>query len=263
MKKYFYIFLSIFVVFLIKATSIPSPVLSYRIPISSSSSTLNTSLISYWKLDEASGTRVDSEPTGTARNLTDNNTVDSTNGIISNAALVIRANSESLSVADNVDLSVGIGESFSISAWVWMVSTNTRNMFVTKTSSLGDEYGLEWHDVGQWHFWFCTNGSQYFWVTNATQAANATWFHLAASFNAGTKAMSLSVNAGTAATWTQTTSPDTGGAPFYIGAYRGVGGGGIFQDGRIDEVGFWKKVLSASEITELYNSGSGKTCCPF
>jgi hypothetical protein len=31
-----------------------------------------------------------------------------------------------------------------------------------------------------------------------------------------------------------------------------------FTNGKIDEVNIWNKELSASEITELYNSGNGK-----
>jgi hypothetical protein len=31
-----------------------------------------------------------------------------------------------------------------------------------------------------------------------------------------------------------------------------------FWNGRIDAVGFWKRVLSGAEVTSLYNSGNGR-----
>ena len=52
----------------------------------SPSSTLDTSLIAYWKLDEESGTRVDAQG---ANDLTDNNTVLFGAGIITRSTLFI------------------------------------------------------------------------------------------------------------------------------------------------------------------------------
>jgi hypothetical protein len=48
---------------------------------------------------------------------------------------------------------------------------------------------------------------------------------------------------------TTTSNPSVGGQP----------GGAAPMGGVIDEVGIWKRALSASEITTLYNSGSGTT----
>jgi len=50
----------------------------------------------------------------------------------------------------------------------------------------------------------------------------------------------------------------TNGRDFTIGADNA----GNRADGVVDEVGFWTKALSASEITELYNSGTGKQVAP-
>src|SRR5690348_11404000 len=65
---------------------------------------LTDSLVGYWKLDEASGSRADSAGANT---LTDNNTVAGLAGLISNAGDFERDNSESLSIADNAALSMG------------------------------------------------------------------------------------------------------------------------------------------------------------
>ena len=34
-------------------------------------------------------------------------------------------------------------------------------------------------------------------------------------------------------------------------------GGGLYFNGKLDEVGIWSRDLSASEVTELYNAGAG------
>ena len=49
------------------------------------------------------------------------------------------------------------------------------------------------------------------------------------------------------------------GYPFRIGSYTNLDlSGSIFFKGLIDEVGIWNRVLTPTEITELYNSGVGK-----
>jgi hypothetical protein len=69
----------------------------------------------------------------------------------------------------------------------------------------------------------------------------------------------ISVNAGTVNTTSFSGGIFDGTTAFLIGSRSGA----TYMNGRIDEVGVWKKLLSASELTELYNSGAGKTCCPF
>jgi hypothetical protein len=47
-------------------------------------------------------------------------------------------------------------------------------------------------------------------------------------------------------------------APLDIGRRSGTSSN-IYWDGRIDQVMFWKRVLTSGERTQLYNSGSGVT----
>ena len=56
---------------------------------------------------------------------------------------------------------------------------------------------------------------------------------------------------------TAITTPLAAGAKFVIGARDDfLGTPGTFI-GTVDEVGFWKRVLIAAEITALYNAGAG------
>src|SRR5688572_28354046 len=61
-------------------------------------------LVSWWSLNEASGTRNDSHSTN---HLTDNNAVPSAAGLKGNSAAFVTAGLESLSIADNASISTG------------------------------------------------------------------------------------------------------------------------------------------------------------
>jgi hypothetical protein len=230
-------------------------------------STLNTDLISYWKLDEASGSRADSEPTGTAQNLTDNNTVTSATGKINDAAHFVVANSEYLNRVDSADLSTGQID-FTVAAWVKLNTKGANRTIVSKYNPGGNgEFILRYNNTAdRWSVQIFDNSSliQTLNATTAGSPSTGTWYliifrHDSTGASAGT--IYLSVNGGTedSAGSTGWTVRDTT-AEFIIGAYY------ISNqpwDGDIDEVGFWKKLLSSDERAELYNSSNGKTCCPF
>lgn len=85
-----------------------------------------------------------------------------------------------------------------------------------------------------------------------------TWYHIVAIRNKTAQTISIIVNAGTADTATYATSGNAGAGPVRIGA-DGQITPAFHVDGIVDEVGMWKKVLSAEEITTRYNGGSGNT----
>lgn len=219
-------------------------------------STLDNSLISYWKLDEESGTRVDSEPTGTAQDLTDNNTVTSNPGKIGNAGQFTAANNERLSRTDSADLSVGDID-FTIAAWVYM---DTKPSFAYVAAKGANEYYLLYQSDLDRFVWTVGNTGTLS-ATNFGSPSTATWYLIIAWHDSVNNQIGISVNNGTAdtAAWSSGSSDTID--PFNIGTVNGITT--VDWNGRIDEVGFWKKVLTAGERTELYNAGVGKTCCPF
>jgi hypothetical protein len=79
-------------------------------------STLSTGITSYWKLDEASGTRADS---ASSNNLTDVNSVGQATGKIGSAGQFTISGSKYLSIADNASLSTGSTD-FTVSVWVYI-----------------------------------------------------------------------------------------------------------------------------------------------
>ncbi len=220
--------------------------------------TLNVSLVSYWKLDEASGTRADSEPTGTPQDLTDNNTVTSNTGKLSSSGQFTAANSEYLSRADSTDLSTG-NIDFTVAAWVYMDTKPSSANFVTKwTSGVNTEWYLNYTAAVD-RFRFATYAANVD-ADNFGSPSTATWYLIIAWHDSVNDLMGISVNDGTANTFSNSDGTQDGNAAFNIGR---LANGFGYNDGRIDEVGFWKKVLTSGERTELYNAGTGKTCCPF
>jgi len=233
-----------------------------KFPLVSSSSTLNTSLVAYWKLDESSAgagavTREDSYG---SNDLADNNTTASGTGIISNGADFEASNSEYIGISDNADLSLSTDTDFFISSWIRAESLNT-TLFLTKRTAINaaTEYSLAYIAATGIRF-TVGNGTTYQTVDTAT-ISTATWYHLVAWHDSTADTINIRLNDTTtySAAWSSGTQNSTG--VFVIGASSAGAGN---WDGLMDEVGFWKgRIPTAAEITELYNSGSGKTCCPF
>lgn len=98
--------------------------------------------------------------------------------------------------------------------------------------------------------------------TDTTVTANtfgaisaATWYFVVAWHDSVSNQIGISVN-GTADTAAHSAGVFDGTGPFAIGAR--VNATSDYWDGLIDEFGFWRRVLSGAEITELYNAGAGR-----
>jgi hypothetical protein len=153
---------------------------------------------------------------------------------------------------------------FSVAGWIYLDAKGADRMLASHWEQTGNQrsWVLEYQNSSdRFAFLISSNGSAS--VTRLASSfgspSTATWYFIVASHNSSSDTISISVNNGTV----DSTSYGTGGfdstADFRVGRASFVS----WMDGRIDELGFWKKALSASEITELYNSGAGKTCCPF
>lgn len=222
---------------------------------------LADNLVSYWSLNEASGSRADSHGTQT---LTDVNTVTSGTGKIGNAANFERDDSEYLSHADSADLSLGSDTAFYIACWINLETAVGAGIIVNKgvVTGAGDEYLLWIGDLGGG-----LSPRLELYVGNGSSSANAlattfgapslgTWYFVEAWHNPATNQIGVAVNGvENTASWSGGTQ-DTANA-FAVGSKSG--GGANYFDGLIDELGFWKgRVLDAGERADLYNSGNGR-----
>lgn len=227
---------------------------------------LRKGLVSYWSLDEASGSRYDFAGANT---LTDNNTVVSAAGKISNAAVFVTANNEYLSCASNASLQMSGNTDFTISAWVKLTSfpgVFTGYSLVTKDDSGASsrDYTLDCYNgdivnfpanIPYHGFRFYVQGSSLA-ATGIDQTAGI-WYHLIGWYNSSDGKTRLRVNDTTTYTApTSVASTDVSTAEFRIGA-RQRASEPDYSSATIDEVGLWKRILSSSEITQLYNSGNG------
>jgi hypothetical protein len=224
---------------------------------------LTDSLVSYWELEETSGTRVDSHG---SNDLTDNNTVGSATGKQGNGADFERDNSELLSITDAAQSGLDITGNMTISLWMkpeTLPSTTSGSVeyyFVSRYDSTSG--GWAWRTL--WQTSSTLNRVFLSTSTNGTTATNGivdtsglssagVWYFL--TFVKSSTTFTMYINGSSVGTATVTSSIYNGNDNFAIGA-NSNGNSGFF-DGIIDEVGIWSRALTSSEVSELYNSGAG------
>lgn len=205
-------------------------------------SSLLGGLAAYYPLSNV----LDSGPNGLT--LTNNNSVTFATGKVGNAASLVAASSQYLSLASNANVQIG-GGSFTLAGWFYANATGLGSLFGKQvtyhlfTRSTQIEFR-----VFDGSFWTATKVY--------TQAAT-TWYFLTAWYDSATRVASVDINnSGSPATVTTGTTLTDDGTAFAIGL--NVSGFG-YLNGLADEVGLWKRVLTPTERTALYNAGAGRT----
>lgn len=221
---------------------------------------LSTNLVAGWTLGEASGSRADSVGANT---LTDNNTVTQATGKVGDAAQFTSTNNESLSIADNADLSMGDID-FALAGWVYFDSTGNRGLFGKYNySSNQREYVVVTETSGTLRFRFAVSadGSGNTTVNStAGVPATSTWYFVVAWHDATANKIYISVNdQATPDELAHSTGVLNGTSAFRLGGLIATVDG-YAHNGRMDEVAVWKNYIpSAAERTWLYNSGNGRS----
>lgn len=224
-----------------------------------SHSTLTTNLISYWDMEEASGTRYDLHG---SNNLTSANSVAQGTGKIGNCADLERGSDQYLWASDSASLPhSGSGDDISAFAWVKFESVVSWETIIQHYLQSGNQRSWSfYHDGSNLNFELSNNGSGT--TTSAVVAwtpSTATWYYIGFTYDVSAGEVKFYVNGSQQGT-TQTgkdTSYYASSARLLIGSfYDGSASSGSF-DGLIEEVGLWKKVLTTGEISDLYNSGNG------
>lgn len=223
---------------------------------------LKTNLVSYWKLEETSGTRVDAHG---SNDLTDVDTVTSGTGKIDTAADFERTNTEWLTITDAAQSGLDLTSDCSFNLWQNLESLPTggaQYSYISKFLSTGNQrsyilYLVESAGTITLNFLSYTNGSTGTTKTVTWAPSTATWYMVTMTYTAAAGEVRFYVD-GTQLGTTQTgagTSIFNGTAPFDIGDVNQFGTLGF--DGLLDEVSVHSRVLSDSEITEIYNAGAG------
>jgi hypothetical protein len=236
--KFLLISISILGVFLISLFIIHNP----------ARADITTGLVGWWKFDEGSGTAAaDSSENNNTGTLTNGSTW--TTGKIG-GALSFDGTDDNVNISDfNTNL-ICDSNTYTIAAWVYS-DENGRMQYVFDT-------------YGYWHLGFGKNsGNVMAALDNGNLIGKTTiipgqWYHVAIAASVGGvgKIYVNGVDDTQSGTPTPYVTCTTGAA---IGK---IYGGSNYWHGLIDDVRFYNRVLSASEIQELYNYTGGGTPTP-
>jgi hypothetical protein len=207
-------------------------------------SSLLTDLVSYWKLDEVSGTRFD---TVGSNNLTDNNSVGSALGKVYPLAAQFTAINQSLS-----NSSVTIGTTLTVAVWIYLdsdfVAATENTIFsfggIGNAGLFGVVFGgnniLRWYSVPDT-------------ITNTGTIATNAWTFIVAKL-VDNSSLSVKINDGAPVSMAKSGSinPTT----YLLLAARTPTDDTPFP-GRIGPLAVWSRETTDDEDTELYNGGSG------
>lgn len=206
---------------------------------------LSTNLLSYYKLDSNSSDSLGS------LNGTDTS-VSYVAGKIGNAA--------SFGGASKIDFSTtgyNLGAAFTINMWINVTNTTVRQGLFCKTDGLSNTTSSFICEVGNPSSkltFTVAAGSGSATVSSGSALSNSTWYMVTFTYDGTNLTIFLNgTSDGTNATGIGAVNTITQGTTLgYFGAYALLP-----YTGLIDAVGVWTRVLSGSEITQLYNAGAG------
>jgi hypothetical protein len=230
-----------------------------------SHASLTTSLVSYWDLEEADGTRYDLHG---SNDLTQNGTggVDQATGKVGNAADFERGDSDYLSITDASQSGLDITGDISVSFWMKLESApafDTIYSILNKRNTGSSNGGYQ---IQYTHFPSNTDTLQIVFYDGSSNTSSvaaldlnlstATWYHLVITIDVSAPDIKVYLDGSDQSfsmSLTDATAIGDNAEEFRIGRTAA----GDYFDGQIDEVGIWSKVLTSGEVTDLYNSGSG------
>jgi hypothetical protein len=213
---------------------------------------LSANPTAWWKLDEASGGRVDA--TGNGHSLTSNNSVGATTGKIGSAAAFVAASSQYLSGADATD--IRISGDLTLCCWANYTNNGAQQTLVHK--------GLNTNPANYEYLWFIdtanmvrfrvSNGSSLFTaLSSASLGASSGWVFLAVRYNSSSKQLLVRVNQTNGSAATLTGTPNAGTRSLFVGC---VGDLSSFLNSPMDMLGIFQAYLSDADLNTIYNSGA-------
>jgi hypothetical protein len=227
------------------------------IGMSFASAALADDIVSYYKLDEASGNAIDAD--GGTHNLTETGTIDTQTGIISGARGVF-GNSDYfsktgvLSVDENTDFTINlwvkrIGSAVSHNTLVELGDSGTANDFGAGIQIRTNQKARIYIDK------YSVGGDLA--VESTSVIPLNVWTMVTFTYNGSTELGKLYIDGSFDVSDTNTYTGFNGADGFAIGN-RFVANVGA-DVSYIDETGLWNSTLGDTEVADLYNSGIGRS----
>lgn len=214
-----------------------------------SNSSLKNNLVYYWNLDGNSTTSFgNNNGTDTAISYTGTGILSSGatfNGSTSQISLVTRP-----VTSENADYSISIWVNWNVLKSAFSFNTNFNGTICIGIGQLTS--------VGNIIFQTITNSGQFNNLDSGIFPATGRWYHIVATYlhnaTATLRVMKIYVDGVLCGTTSPIAGTTQGGSNTFVFGKTGA----VFFNGKIDEVGTWSKVLNASEVLELYNTGIGR-----
>lgn len=217
---------------------------------------ITDSLIGYWALDEASGDALDSKGSNPFTTVDVPSTPGSVPGLVAGARSF--NGSQYFVHGDNADLSTGDID-FTWQVWVKLQAL-TDGGLIGKWQPGGFEFLLKYNPAFNINapFLWAVDGGGTVGIVNAANFGIPTtgvWMLVHGWHDSVNNLIGISVNAGTADTTAHAAGVDDTGADINFG-YQVADS---LINGYLDEIAFWKRVLTPTERTYLYNGGAGRS----
>jgi len=224
--------------------------------------TLATNIVSYWKLDETSGTSLAAEAgsnTGTLYNGTVNQT-----GIIGKC-IQLDGTGDYISFGNDASLSAN---DMSYSFWAKSSSSSNPSSnegLIFKAADTGQttrEIGCVFRTSGLINAKASDSSAINYDIDTATDFYDAAWHHVVITKERGVTTDTLKMYVDGSLIGTDNTASGhivQTSADLEFGRLSMDSNADRYFTGYVDEIGVWDKVLTSTEVTALYNSGSGLT----
>lgn len=218
---------------------------------------LQTNCTAFWEFETTSWL----DATGNGSTLTGTGSPTTAAGKVGNAVSIPTINTDYLSCASNTNLLNG-GSSFSVAGWINSSGSSVGILayFNKDNNSFGQrEWGIGTRFTSSNVFSFTLfNTSTTQFNCDSLVTVSSGFHQIVGTFDSSTGAALIYVDgsvSGGGVTVTGTMQ-STASAPFSVG--RTVSGAPFGVGTLVDQVGFYKgRILSASDVTALYNSNSG------
>jgi len=221
------------------------------------SSSLLTDLVSWWSLDETTGTRVDSHG---SNDLTPEGTTNYESAKVNNGCVCNGSDAKYFKLSPS-GINTGLN-SWTIAGWVKITSTASLSAIavlcdssVASNSNIG--FMLD-HRTNKFTISLYTASTRrYAQADSFGTTSTGVYYFVHAYFDSTIPQLGISINNGAIDTGAVSGTPNSKSAAFGLGRLGYSGANANWFNGAIDEIAFWNRLLTTDEVTQLYSSGSG------